>query len=294
MIFLRDSKKLLHGIHITILSTFTAMKKLTISVITPTFNQAEFIPQTFESVLTQQSPHYNLEYIVYDGGSTDGTKEIAEQYAPLFAKANISFQYTREKDSGQSDAINKGWKEATGDILTYLNSDDYYETGTLEKVASFFKEHPQQLWAYGGFRYVNRYGWEYATVQPEYFSYEKLLDYCPIGQPSCFFRKELLSKVGMLNQKLHLAMDYDLWLRFARKAPAGILYGVLSNMRYYAAAKSGAKSKEHLDEAFALASSYTKAFSRKRVVQWLYYMRGLAVILLGIDITRRVQWITPQ
>lgn len=268
-------------------------KKTTITIVTPTYNQAEFIAATYESVLAQRDPAYTIEYLVYDALSTDGTDKISARYQKAFTRAGITFVYTREKDRGQSDAINKGWRRASGDILTYLNSDDYYEPGALKQVVDYFTSHPEVGWAYGGYRYVNRYGWLYAAVEPRVFSLARLLDYCPIGQPSCFFRRSLINKVGLLNEGLHLAMDYDLWLRFAAQQPAGIITAVLSNMRYYAGTKSGAKAKQHLDEAFALARAYTKQWSLARLRQWFYYLRGLLVIWARIDITRRVELVTP-
>ncbi|MEI8061175.1 MAG: glycosyltransferase family 2 protein [Candidatus Berkelbacteria bacterium] len=257
-----------------------------ISIVTPSYNQGQFIAETFDSILAQNFS--NIEYIVTDGGSTDSTASVAKKYAPLFKKAGIDFKFISEKDKGQSDAINKGWKMATGDIITYLNSDDYYNKNVLKDVVNFFQKNPKIKWAYGGWNFVNKDGKLYRSVQPKEFSKNKLLDYCNIGQPSCFFRKTLLDEVGMLNVKLHLTMDYDLWLRFAKKYHAGIIDCIISNMRYYPDAKSGARTKEQLREVLKLSVKYTKLFSVRRFFQYFYYLRGLVMVLLRIDITKRI------
>lgn len=257
-----------------------------ISIITPSYNQGKFIAQTFESILSQGI--VGMEYIVMDGGSTDSTISVIKKYAPLFKQEGILFKYFSEKDNGQSDAINKGWSQALGNIITYINSDDYYEKDALKKILKFFKDNPETMWAYGGWNFVNKTGQMYKSVQPTKFVKQKLLNYCNIGQPSCFFRRKLLKEVGLLNEDLHLTMDYDLWLRFATKYPAGIIDSVVSNMRYYSDAKSGTRTMDHLKEALALSKKYSKPFSLQRVRQLYFFARGYIVILLKRDITHRV------
>lgn len=263
-----------------------------LSIVTPSYNQGKFIKKTFESILDQDID-FELEYILVDAVSTDETTKIVEEFIPKFKAKNIEFIYICEKDTGQSNAINKGWKLATGDILTYLNSDDFYEPNALQKVVNYFIGNPRIKWAYGGWNFVNKDTLLYKKVQPTIFKKQKLLDYCNIGQPSCFFRKELLEKFGMLNEELHLAMDYDLWLRFSTKYPAGIMSFIISNMRYYPDAKSGAKTMEHLKEAFALCKNYSKIFSWQHFRQIFFFIRGFMVVILKKDITRRVNSIKP-
>lgn len=257
------------------------------SIITPSYNQGQFIEKTFKRILDQKI-NFNLEYILIDAVSTDDTANIVRKYKPKFLKAGIDFVYICEKDKGQSDAINKGWGKATGDILTYINSDDYYEPRVLDQVVSFFEKNPQIMWAYGGWNLVNKDGELYKSINPKKYSKAKLLNYCNIGQPSCFFRRNLLEKTGFLNQDLHLAMDYDLWLKFAAKYPAGIIKATISNMRYYADAKSGARTSEQLKETLGLSKIYTKPLSWRRFCQLLYHLRGLVVYKLNIDLTRRI------
>ncbi|MFA5158284.1 MAG: glycosyltransferase family 2 protein [Patescibacteria group bacterium] len=263
------------------------MPKYKLTIVTPSFNQGEFISDTYDSILKQKvtAP---IEYIVNDGGSTDDTVKISKEYAKKFARKGIDFKFTSQKDKGQSDAINKGWKKAQGEIITYLNSDDYYEPDTLQKIIDFFDKNKKYKWAYGGWNFVTRSGKSYKKVLPPKYDKRKLLDWCNISQPSTFFKRELLEEFGYLNVDMHLTMDYDLWLRFATKCQPGVMNFVISNMRYYADAKSGSRTKEHLKASFALSKSYSRPFSFQRFRQIYYYCRGLAVILVGKDITRRV------
>jgi glycosyltransferase involved in cell wall biosynthesis len=258
-----------------------------LSIVTPSYNQGKFIKKTFESILDQDID-FELEYILVDAVSTDETTKIVEEFIPKFKAKNIEFIYICEKDTGQSNAINKGWKLATGDILAYLNSDDFYEPNVLQKVMDYFIHNPKIKWAYGGWNLANETGKTHKTIQHQNYKHESLLNYCNIGQPSCFFRKQLIEEIGMLNEELHLTMDYDLWLRFATKYPAGIMNFIISNMRYYPDAKSGKKTKHQLLEGLILSCGYSKSLSFRRMVQYFYFLRGTAVLFLGIDITRRI------
>lgn len=263
--------------------------RIFLSIVTPTYNQREFIKKTFDSILIQHLPPHTLEYIVVDALSTDGTKDLVFSYKEKFRKAGIEFTYIREKDKGQSDGINKGWKMTKGEVVAYLNSDDYYEKGALEEVISYFQTHKGTQWAYGGWNLVNRSGKIYLTIKHTWFDPSKLLNYCNIGQPSCFFRKTLLKKFGYLNPSLHLAFDYDLWLRFSTRHDAGMIPGILSNMRYYRQAKSSTNSIPQSMEMLRLGSAYTRLFSLKRFVQYFYFLRGISASLLGIDVTKRIE-----
>jgi GT2 family glycosyltransferase len=179
-----------------------------ISVVTPSYNQGRYIEETIRSVLLQGYPH--LEYIIMDAGSTDGSVEIIQKYAPW-----LTFWYSGP-DQGQSDAINKGWKRTTGNILAWLNSDDVYEMDTLAQVAAFFKEHPQTQMAYGNCRIIDGTSAITGRAPTRDFNLRKLV--CNtwfISQPSTFFRREAIDRVGNLNEQLFLIMDWDLYLRIA-------------------------------------------------------------------------------
>lgn len=258
-----------------------------ISIVTPTYNQAETISETIESVLGQRLRE-NLEYIIVDGGSTDGTEGIVRCYEGKIRQQGIRFHYIREKDRGQADAINKGWRHASGSVLGFLNSDDLLVGGALQHVMQYFQTNRNVMWAYGGWKLIDGNGCVYKTVSHRRFSRKRLLNYCNIGQPSCFFRRSLLDQFGMLKEKLHLAMDYDLWLRFASRYEAGIIPHTLSCMRYYPEAKSALKTRQQLKEILNIGGKYTRPKSFRRIMQYFYYYRGLAVTLAGADISRRI------
>jgi len=260
-----------------------------LTIVTPTYNQGQFIKRTFDSILDQDIRKDTLEYILVDALSNDGTKEIVKSYVQKFHKKGIKFMYIREKDKGQSDAINKGWEQAGGDVVTYINSDDYYEHNALSRVLKYFDSHRSIQWAYGGWNLVNKNGQVYSTVMHKAFNRNKLLNYCNIGQPSCFFRKKLLRQFGYLDSDLHLAFDYDLWLRFTTKYDAGMIPGILSNMRYYAEAKSAVKTYAQLQEMLALNTRYTSLVSIQRMTQCFFYLRGFLSQVLKIDISNRIK-----
>lgn len=260
-----------------------------ISIITPSYNQGKFIRDTFESIL-QQATGIDLEYILVDAVSTDETPQVVAEYTPKFKAAGIDFIYICEKDKGQSDAINKGWRLATGEVLAYLNSDDFYEANVLARVVGHFEAHPQVQWLYGAWNLVNRAGKVYQTVRHEKYSWDQLLEFKSVGQPSCFFRRALLEKVGNLREDLHLAMDYELTIRFAKESSPDLLPFVISNMRYYADAKSGNQTMAQMFEIYRVAIQYTKPWSIARLRQRFFCFAGAIVIFLRLDITRRISY----
>jgi len=253
-----------------------------LSIITPSFNQGQFIRKTFESILNQNI-NFELEYILVDAVSTDETSKIVKEFTPKFKAKNIDFKFICEKDNGQSDAINKGWKMATGDIITYLNSDDFYEPNVLQSVMNYFQNNPKIKWAYGGWKLIDQNKNVFLINQPKKYIKKSLLFYCNIGQSSCFFRKEMLDELGYLDIDLHLSMDYDLWLRFATKYPAGIIDNILSNMRYHKDAKSMKFTQKQLFENYKIGAKYTRPISWARTMQIFYLIRGLMANFLKIS-----------
>ncbi|MDA3890629.1 MAG: glycosyltransferase family 2 protein [Salinivirgaceae bacterium] len=174
-----------------------------ISIITPSFNQGVFVEDTILSVLNQNYP--NLEYIIIDGGSTDSSVDIIQKYNDQLA------YWVSEEDRGQSHALNKGFKKATGDIIAWINSDDYYLPDTLLFVAEIFEKYPDVDIIYGdviNFTGKKEFYYKVAEFEPLDF-----LSRISIHQPGVFWRTSLLEKVGFLNETLHYAMDYDLWMR---------------------------------------------------------------------------------
>lgn len=178
-----------------------------VSIIVPSFNHARFIRETLDSVLVQDHP--DLEVLVFDGGSKDGTVEILESYGSRI-------KYVSRSDHGQSDAINQGLRQATGDILTYLNSDDIYYPGAISRVVKQFKDHPELQCVYGQALHLHEDGSPMERYYSEPWSYKRLLDVCFICQPSAFWRREVIERFGVFDESLHWAMDYDYWLRLGR------------------------------------------------------------------------------
>lgn len=183
-----------------------------ISVITPSYNQGQFIEETIRSVLLQDYP--NLEYIVIDGGSTDNTLEIIERYKPW-----ISY-WVSEPDRGQAHAINKGIAESTGDIIAYLNSDDYYLTGTLFKVAETLMQNPQIDLFHGRCRYIDIQGNKIGEQFGRITHYKEILDLWNIWwgkrqfvQPEVFWTKRISDSIGVFQEELNYVMDYEYWCR---------------------------------------------------------------------------------
>ncbi len=198
-----------------------------ISIVTCSFNQAEFLEETIRSVLEQNYP--SLEYVVVDGGSNDGSVRIISRYADKFA------YWVSEPDQGQAHALAKGFDHSTGEIMGWVNSDDTLVPGALAAVSGFFRQHPDVDVVYGDANLVGRDGQFLKSKREIEFDLGVLLwDYDYIPQPSTFWRRGIWERSGGLDMKIQCAMDYDLWLKFA-KADAHFehLPVALSNMRFY-------------------------------------------------------------
>lgn len=225
-----------------------------ISLVTPSYNQGEFIRQTIESVLSQQYP--NLDYRVVDGGSTDGTLDILREYGPRL-------QWVSEPDRGQSHALNKGLSQATGDVLGFINSDDYLEPDALHRVGSFFREHPEAFWVTGRCRTVDEAGREMRRIVTHYKNFWlrggsptvlKCLNY--VSQPATFWRRELHEKVGLFAEDLRFAMDYDYWLRASQHYRLWTLPEYLACFRLHCRSKAGAIPRQQFDADLEIARKH--------------------------------------
>jgi glycosyltransferase involved in cell wall biosynthesis len=202
-----------------------------ISLITPSYNQAAYLEQALKSVLRQNYP--NLEYIVVDGGSTDGSVEILQRYGD-----RLSY-WVSEPDGGQTRALNKGLALATGDILGWLCSDDLLEPWTLREVADFFRERPQAQVVYGDTSWIDPAGELIKNRRELPFNpFIFLYDHNFIPQPSTFWRRQLQTQVGELDPQFEVAMDADLWLRFATVTELHHVRRPWSSMRLYAEQKT--------------------------------------------------------
>jgi glycosyltransferase involved in cell wall biosynthesis len=250
-----------------------------ISIITPSFNQGQFIERTIKSILDQKYP--NLEYIVMDGGSTDGTIDILKRYEGLL-------QWISEKDKGQANAINKGIARSTGDIIAYLNSDDVYEAGALSRVADHFSTRPGTLWLTGKCRIIDEQDREirrpitaYKNFLLRHYSYSLLLVTNPVSQPATFWRRDAVKEFGLFDENEHLVMDYDYWLRIGKKYPLAVLNVYLAAFRVYATSKTSRSFLTTFKREMELARRY----SDSRLINGLHRLSyaGIAAAYLCLN-----------
>jgi glycosyltransferase involved in cell wall biosynthesis len=203
-----------------------------ISIVTPSYNQARYIERTILSVLRQNLSGRTLEYVVVDGNSGDETREILERYS-------ASIRWVSEVDRGQADAVNKGFRMTSGDLVGWLNSDDVYYPGALASVTEFFDAHPEIDVVYGDADHIDEHDAIIERYDTEPWSFERLRDVCFLSQPAVFFRRRVFDRAGMLDERLQLCMDYEYWIRLAL---AGIKFQyipqTLAGSRLYSSTKT--------------------------------------------------------
>ena len=226
-----------------------------ISIITPSFNQAAFLEETLLSVLGQDYPA--IEYIVIDGGSTDGSVAILERYADRLA------YWVSEPDAGQADAINKGFAKATGKYVAWLNSDDVYLPGAVATAVAALEENPDAAFVYGKDRSVDGQGKVIATHWFEAYDVVDLLAMRIISQPAVFMRKSAFDASDGLNLAFHFMLDHQLWIQLARNAPIVYVDEFLAEAKYHEDAKNVAQAGKFADEVW-------------RVIEWAKTQEDLA------------------
>ncbi len=217
------------------------MVDLKISIITPSYNQGEYIEETIQSVINQN--YSNIEYIIIDGGSTDNTVDIIKKY-----ESNIRY-WVSETDEGQSHAINKGFERATGDVVAWLNSDDqYFSVDTLKQVAKFFNKNKDVDACYGNNVYIDSSGdILYLRMAPRFFSIELLKKWNYIHQPTVFLRKDIINKFH-INNNLDYIMDYEYWLRISTKYKFRHLNEIISASRWHSSCKTIGNTDKFFEE----------------------------------------------
>ena len=259
-----------------------------ISIVTPSFNQGRFIGRTIDSVLAQTGD-FELDYTVIDGGSTDDTLAILRGYG-------ARIRWRSERDAGQVDAINKGLRGTTGDVVGWLNSDDVLLPGALARVAAAFAAHPDAEWVHGRCviideqdRQVRRWISAYKHFRSQRHTFENFLTENYVSQMTAFWRRGVLDEIGFLDPEIKLAFDYDLFLRLARRGAPVYIEDALACFRWYETSKSGNGFVAQLRETNEIAASYaeSRAWTRARArlkkvaIINIYRAMGLARTAFG-------------
>lgn len=217
---------------------------MVISVVTPSYNQGAFLAETIESVINQEGLFF-IDYIIMDGNSSDDSVAIIQHYQRLVESKEwpikclgISFRWTSVQDNGQADAIKKGFLQAQGSILAWLNSDDCYMLGTLQVVCDFFHTNQDVALVYGDAMYCSTHGEYLGRYPSEIFDLKRLAYFNFIPQPSTFFRKEAYTFIGGLDDSLRFVMDFDLTSRICMQFSCHYLPQQLSCYRLHDSAKT--------------------------------------------------------
>lgn len=259
------------------------MARMKIDIVMPSLNQLPFLKQALDSILSQEGL-FEVKAIVVDGGSTDGSVEL------LKSIDDPRLAWSSEADGGQADAVNKGLAETSGEVVGWLNSDDLYRPGALTAVVAAFGSHPEAQWLIGRCRIVDAEDREIRRGVTRYknwgldnYSYRRLLRENFVSQMGVFWRRPFGEGTGSLDTSLSYAMDYDLWLRMARRSEPLILDQVLADFRFHPGTKSGKVDRRQFDEEFEVARREAEGyaldlwihrFHREKIV-WSYRLMKL-------------------
>jgi glycosyltransferase involved in cell wall biosynthesis len=249
-----------------------------ISIVTPSFNQAVFIERTVQSVISQQGD-FALEYLVMDGGSSDGTVDILRRH-----EARLT--WVSEPDRGQSDAINKGLRMATGDVVAWLNSDDAYRPDALSRVAAEYRREPFS-WCFGNCRIIDENDTEirrvitrYKVAQSRAYSYRRLLRRDFVPQPSTFFSRKAYEEIGPIDEALTYSMDYDYWLRLGKRYDPRYIDRFLADFRWHGQSKNGRAYRAAAWETYLTCRRHASPEDRWDVLLHRLHYHILSVLYL--------------
>jgi glycosyltransferase involved in cell wall biosynthesis len=251
-----------------------------VSIVTPSFNQGRFIGRTIQTVLDQDTGGRNLEYVVVDGGSQDDTLGVVRRYANRL-------QWVSEPDRGQADAVNKGLRATSGDIVGWLNSDDIYYPAAIRTASDFLDAHPSIDVVYGDADYIDERDAVLGPYPTEKFEARRLEDTCYLCQPAVFFRRRVVERFGLLDERLHIALDYEYWLRLARGgATFAHLPRVLAGWRLYPGIKSYAgRLQMHVEVNRMMLEKLGYVPD-----QWIYNYAHARLELTSIDSTKHLRF----
>jgi glycosyltransferase involved in cell wall biosynthesis len=240
-----------------------------ISVVTPSFNGLPYLREATRSILSQEGP-FELEWVIVDGGSTDGTVAFSKELS------DPRVRWSSEPDRGQAHALNKGLAVADGDVIGWLNTDDLYTPGALASVTEAFEGNPAAQWLVGRCEIIGPDGrviregvTRYKDRALRRYAYRSLLRENYLSQPAVFWRREFGRSVGPLDESLHYTMDYDLWLRMGRAAEPLVLDRILAQFRLHATSKTGRVNREQFDEQYRVACRYFAGDRVSRLVHRL-------------------------
>lgn len=222
-----------------------------VSIVTPSYNQGQFIERTLHSVANQTGAE--IEHVVFDGGSTDNTVDVLKNFNP-------PVRWVSKKDNGQTDAVNQGIKATDGEIIGWLNSDDVYYPGAVARVVEYFDQHPDIDVVYGMADHIDLDGNAFESYPTEPWDFKRLQETCFICQPALFFRRRVVGQYGLLDESLNYCMDYEFWLRLGKDGVRfAYLEEKLAGSRLYADNKTlGARVKVHKE----INDMFKKKFGR--------------------------------
>jgi glycosyltransferase involved in cell wall biosynthesis len=237
------------------------------SIITITMNSREYLDETISSVLSQE--YRNLEYIIVDGGSSDGTLDTIKEYA----RKDVRIRWISEPDQGIADAMNKGVLLATGDVIAHLHSDDrYVDASVLSRVATEFARHPEALWLTGGEHVIDQHGRIIQQIKVRRYSYRKLVRCNFILHPATFVRSAGFQRAGLFNITRKYAMDYDLWLRLGTLGKPIPVDAPLACFRLHGGSLSSSETEKAFDEALDIRKELMKGQPIRFFFHYLYYL----------------------
>ncbi len=242
-------------------------QKLLVTLVTPSFNQGEFLEATINSVLAQT--YKNIEYFIFDGGSTDNSIEILTKYS-----TRITY-WESKKDKGQANAINKGWKMGSGKIFCWLNSDDLLLPNAVADAVKAFVESENIGVVHGDWKFIDTNGTVLESKKGKKTSFKRMLingQIKYIGQPASFYSANIVREVGLLDEELHFAMDYDLLLKLAKNYEMKYIPVEMALFRLHGCSKTSSQARKHWKETLAVQRKYGYLSMYKSIIKYLLFL----------------------